>query len=42
MQDEQNIKCDVLVIGSGPAGASLAYYLAKKNLSVVLVEKKKT
>ncbi len=38
----QNIqKCDVLVIGSGPAGASLAYYLAKKNLSVVLVEKKK-
>lgn len=34
-------KCDVLVIGSGPAGASLAYYLAKKNLSVILAEKKK-
>lgn len=32
---------DILVIGSGPAGASIAYYLAKKNFSVLLVEKKK-
>jgi len=31
----------VLIVGSGPAGASLAYYLAKKNLKVLLVEKKK-
>ena len=34
-------KYDVLIVGSGPAGASLAYYLAKNNLKVLLVEKKK-
>jgi len=42
-----NIYCDVLIIGAGPAGASLAYYLTRStpynpnnHLKVVLVEKK--
>jgi digeranylgeranylglycerophospholipid reductase len=34
------INCDVLIVGAGPAGASLAYYLSGKNLDVILVEKK--
>jgi menaquinone-9 beta-reductase len=32
--------CDVLVVGSGPAGASCAYWLAKEGHDVVLVERK--
>ena len=32
---------DVIIIGAGPAGASLAYFLADGNLRVALVEKKK-
>ena len=35
------IECDVLIIGSGPAGASLAYYCKKNGLDTILVEKKK-
>ncbi|MCL5073543.1 MAG: NAD(P)/FAD-dependent oxidoreductase [Actinobacteria bacterium] len=35
------IECDVLIIGSGPAGASLAYFCKKNGLDTVLVEKKK-
>lgn len=33
-------KCDVLVIGAGPSGASAAYWLAKAGISVTVVEKK--
>jgi len=32
---------DAAVIGCGPAGASLAYFLSKKKLNVLLVEKKR-
>ncbi|MFW5443915.1 MAG: NAD(P)/FAD-dependent oxidoreductase [Methylococcaceae bacterium] len=32
-------KCDVLVIGGGPAGSSIATYLAQDNIDVVLLEK---
>jgi geranylgeranyl reductase family protein len=32
--------CDVLVIGSGPAGASCAYWLAKEGHDVVVLERK--
>jgi len=34
-----SIKCDVLVVGGGPAGAVASLNLAKKNIDVVLVEK---
>ena len=32
---------DVIIIGAGPAGASLAYFLSDRDLRVALVEKKK-
>src|SRR5579863_7259162 len=34
-------RCDVLVIGGGPSGASCAYWLASAGHDVVLVERKK-
>lgn len=33
-----NYKVDVCIVGAGPAGALLAYLLAKKNVSVMLLE----
>ncbi len=33
-------KCDVLIIGGGPSGAACAYWLAKFDFKVVVVEKK--
>ena len=33
-------KCDVLIIGAGPAGASLALYLAKEGIGTILIDKK--
>jgi geranylgeranyl reductase family protein len=33
-------RCEVLVVGAGPAGASCAYWLAKAGRDVVVVEKK--
>ena len=35
-------KADIVVIGSGAAGAVAAYKLAKKGLSVILLEKGKS
>ena len=32
--------CDVLIIGGGPSGAACAYWLAKLDINVVVVEKK--
>ena len=39
--ESNRIKCDVLVIGAGPAGASASYWLAKSGFNVVTVERKK-
>ncbi|MFC4321780.1 NAD(P)/FAD-dependent oxidoreductase [Litchfieldia salsa] len=36
---EEEIDCDVLIIGGGSSGAQSAYYLADKQLDVVVVEK---
>lgn len=35
------IECDVLIVGSGPAGASLAYFLSTSKLRIILIDKKK-
>ena len=37
---EKALKCDVLVIGAGPAGTSLAYYLSREGIRTILVDKK--
>lgn len=37
-----SIKCDVLVIGAGPAGLTASYFLSKKGFSTVLIEKNET
>lgn len=37
---ENDMICDVLVVGSGEAGAHIAYFLAKIGMSVMLIEKR--
>lgn len=36
-----NFDCDVAIIGGGPVGSTVAYYLSKKGLNVSIIEKKK-
>ena len=36
------IKCDVLVVGGGPAGLTAAYFLSKKGLSTIVIDKQKS
>jgi len=36
---EEDLCCDVLIIGGGSSGAQCAYYLADTNLNVVIIEK---
>ncbi|WP_409304838.1 NAD(P)/FAD-dependent oxidoreductase [Peribacillus sp. SCS-155] len=38
---EQDLNCDVLIIGGGTSGAQCAYYLAGTDLDVIVVEKQK-
>ena len=35
----ENVSCDVLIIGGGSSGAQCAYYLANTNLDVIVIEK---
>jgi flavin-dependent dehydrogenase len=37
----ENLKSNVVIVGAGPAGASLAIRLAGENLAVILIEKEK-
>jgi thiamine thiazole synthase len=36
----EHLECDVAIVGGGPAGLTAAYYLAKQNRKVVLLERK--
>ncbi|MCG7345819.1 FAD-binding oxidoreductase [Sporosarcina sp. ACRSL] len=36
---EEDLSCDVLIIGGGSSGAQCAYYLADTNLDVIVIEK---
>ncbi|MCL7749789.1 NAD(P)/FAD-dependent oxidoreductase [Halalkalibacter alkaliphilus] len=38
---EQDLNCDVVIIGGGSSGAQCAYYLSNSNLDVVVIEKNK-
>ncbi len=38
---ENDIQCDVLIVGAGGSGALCAYYLSETNLDVVVVDKRK-
>jgi len=38
---EEDIECDVLIIGAGNSGAQCAYYLAESGLDIVMVDKRK-
>jgi len=40
-QLEEDIKCDVLIIGAGSSGAQSAYYLSESDLKIVVVDKRK-
>ena len=36
----RQIKCDVVVVGAGPAGSMTAKWAAKNGVDVVLIEKR--
>ncbi|WP_243292866.1 FAD-dependent oxidoreductase [Bacillus sp. FJAT-47783] len=38
---EENIECDVLIVGAGASGAQCAYFLAESGLDIVMVDKRK-
>ena len=38
---ENNMKCDILIIGGGITGLTTAFYLDNSNKSVILIDSKK-
>lgn len=38
---EEDVKCDVLIVGGGEAGALCAYYLCREGIDAVLIDKRK-
>ncbi len=40
MNGQQQLNCDVLVIGAGPAGSTAARFAARKGVSVILLERR--
>lgn len=40
MNGQQQLNCDVLVIGAGPAGSAAARFAAQKGVSVILLERR--
>lgn len=41
MDNNSEFNCDVAIIGAGPAGSTLAYFLAQKGFKTVLIDKEK-
>ena len=41
IQPIHKFDCDVLIVGGGPAGSALAFYLAKQSIKVIVVEAEK-
>lgn len=41
IQPVHKYDCDVLIVGGGPAGSALAFYLAKQSIKVIVLESEK-
>ena len=41
IQPVHKYDCDVLIVGGGPAGSALAFYLARQSIKVIVLESEK-